>query len=300
MKNTVILFSLAALFAVPLARAQYWVEFDPGTCLVGPPPVCVSGHWYWVEAPNLPSAGFQQMAIAQDAGSVSSSSADRASAYYRPTEFSTDLEYETFSRNGMEGKSIGLRALYEKVSATGFGWGGRGVYTSGTIEYQGFTDDTKTRNMSVNLYLIKYLNESIFVTGGYFLSSYKVKEDDPDFERDAMVTQGPFISVAFSTMAGPVSLGGGISYSGAKVKWEDFIDESAATLSWGFSSGYRINEYMNVTGEFFVLKEGVSVLGLYLFRAMSEAFGLTLGYKTLMGVEDFKNSKITLGSSIRF
>jgi|GEM_PF-3106446 len=282
---------------VSLLQAQYWVEFDSGTCLVGPPPVCVSGHWYWVEAPNLPSAGFQQMAMGQNAGS---SSADRNSAYYMPTEFSTDLEYETFSRDAMEGKSIGIRALYEKVSATGFGWGGRGVYTAGTIEYQGFTEDTKTRNMSANLYLIKYLNESIFISGGYFFSSYKVDEDDPELERDAMITQGPFISVAFSTMAGPVSLGGGLSYSGAKVKWEEFIDENAATLSYGISTGYMLSENANITGEFFVLKEGISVLGIYLFRAMSEAFGLTLGYKTLMGVDDFKNSKITLGSSIRF
>ena len=152
MKRCIVIVFAVFVLGLPCANAQYWVEFDSGTCLVGPPPVCVSGHWYWIEAPNLPSAGFQQLAAGQDRNSI----ANRNSAYYKPTEFSTDVEYETFSHGTMEGKSIGIRALVENVSASGFGYGGRFVYTGGTVEYQGFIDETKTTNMSANLYLIKY------------------------------------------------------------------------------------------------------------------------------------------------
>lgn len=37
----------AALLSFSHAGLARWVENSPGNCSVGPPPVCVAGHWHW-------------------------------------------------------------------------------------------------------------------------------------------------------------------------------------------------------------------------------------------------------------
>jgi hypothetical protein len=291
MKVRAALFGMLLLLCGGELRAQYWVEFEPGTCQVGPPPICVTGHWYWVEAPQVSSTA------AKPAEGQS-----RLEDIQKPSEISTDLEYETFSRSTLDGSSIGLRALYERTLSSGIVLGGRLTYDRASFD----GSDLSAKIFSGSLYVRRSFAEEmrnlislseaadVFVSGGLSYTRYRSEPFDP------LTSWGPFLNVGFMWYQSSFNIGGGFSYTLSQVKYEPFIDESKSTISLGINSGYTFSEKMSGALELFRLKDGIYVTGVSAGYHVSDTFGLMLGIKKLFGIEEFSNFKITLGSSVRF
>lgn len=286
MKRLVIL--MVVVFLCSPLMAQIWVEHDPGHCTVGPPPICVSGHWYYVELPKLQTSTFRPQ------GEES-----RERQLIKPAELSTDLEYESFSYDGdfydVNGSSIGLKAAYERMTSSTFSYGARLLYEKGNIK----DSDYSPYFFAGHVFAKKWLGELIFVSGGFSYSSYKGGDDI-----DPLSSLGPVVSVGLEYYVGSVLIGGGVSYQYSKISFEeakgyDFFENGRSNLSFGLNGGYELGESMFIAAEFYKLT-GLSVIGTTLSYFVSETFALTLGYKTILGLEQFTNHKITLGSSVRF
>jgi hypothetical protein len=298
MKRYFLLIVLPLLFFDGELKAQYWVEFNPGTCQVGPPPTCVAGHWYWVEVPSF-SFGFGASSSGAGPGATQSGQSGQSAQteeerFRKPTEISTDLEYETFSRkNSVEGRSLGLRGGLERSLPSNFSYGFGITYEKSKTEEALAVLERSPSIFAGNVF-IKRRFEVILVSVGYSYSNYK---GDDDVE--PLITSGPFASVSFNWFSSPFLIGGGFSYQRSKTKFEPFVDESNSTTSFGINTGFELGKTAFITGEFFRLKE-FSVVGATLSKSISQAFALTLGYKKALGLEDFSNNKFTLGSSFRF
>lgn len=292
--------------------AQYWVEFDPGACQVGPPPVCVVGHWHWVEVPEMP------------VNTPASDNQSEGRNFNKPSEISTDLEFESFSYDpGLTGQSSGLRALYERYLPSELFYGGRMTYDQSKSEYKTLDLEATSEAtiFSGNLYLGKDVSEKFNkmvsgllpalkfpyaqLTGGLFYTNYE--SESGGNKNEPLTSIGPFVNFSFNMFMAPFQFGGGLSYSVTKTNFEyesgrgsKSIDETTSTISMGFNGGRPLGDTMYGSAEIYLLKDGIKVIGAYLNRSMSDAFGLTVGYKKLFGLDNFSNSKITIGSNIRF
>lgn len=285
MKRIIFLSGVLLLCGSAKVHAQYWVEFNPGTCQVGPPPICVSGHWYWVEVPEVEASP----SAAVHAGKSSRSESEKEE-FHKPSEISTDLEYETFSHSAVEGRSLGIRALYETTSSSGFAFGVRGSYEKTAIK----NSDASPGIFSGNVYINQSIKGFVSLAGGVYYSRYTRKDVNP------LTSVGPFVSLSYGWFNAHSHIGGGFSYTFAKVKFDPILDETQRTFSFGINGGTRLGKNMYGAAEVFRLKDNIHIIGGSLTRAFSEAFGLTLGVKKLLGVENFSNFKIVLGTSVRF
>jgi hypothetical protein len=285
MKRIIFLLGVLLLCCSFDVHAQYWVEFNPGTCQVGPPPVCVAGHWYWVEVPEVEISPSAAVKAGKSAGSES-----KREEFHKPSEISTDLEYETFSHSSVEGRSFGFRAFYETTTSSGFSFGTRGSYERTSIKDSEVSPGIFSGNVYVNQSIMGFVS----IAGGFFYSRFSRKDVNP------LTSMGPFINLSYGWFNANSHIGGGFSYTFAKVKFDPILDESQRTASFGINAGTRLGEHMYGAAEIFRLKDDIYITGASLTRAFSETFGLTLGMKKLFGIKDFSNFKITLGQSVRF
>jgi hypothetical protein len=299
MRRSLLLSLGLALGAPAAAHAQYWVEFSPGTCQVGPPPACVAGHWHPLQLPQAPVRSPIQSAAALGGGDADGEQQQKA------TDISTDLEYEHFSfRDVMSGTAIGLRGMYLRQNMDGRGYGAVVTAERSILhDFEGEASSILGAHMFMSADLGgRFLSEDArldqVLTGqaGLSLSSFR-----PGGMDDALNTFGPFGTVQYTRFLGLMSYGASLTYSMARRGGTDFGVDAATAGSWalGFNGGYMLNDATFVSGDLYSLKGGLMVLGGTMTRAFSPTFGLTLGAKTLMGQDDFSSFRMTLGSTYR-
>lgn len=299
MRNSLLLAVVVALLAPAAAHAQYWVEFNPGTCTVGPPPACVVGHWHPLQLPQSPvrSLGIHATPLADG---------EEGEQQTRVTDISTDLEYERFSFMGAPGgSSLGLRAMYVRQNASGLGGGAIVTADRSTLEN---SPASASHNLAGHAYVSADLGGHVLseearldqaLTGlvGLSISSFLPGHDGAS----ALNTVGPFATLQYSRFMGLMSYGANLTYSVATMAGNDFGLESTTAGSWalGATAGYMLNEATFFSGDVYGLKGGLMVVGGTMTRSFSPTFGLTLGAKTLLGQDDFSNFRFTLGSTYR-
>ena len=310
MRKTLFLAALVMLATPAAARAQYWVEFNPGTCTVGPPPACVSGHWHPLQLPQTaPRAAYTPTLKASGEATDEASQEQQEQKKKKSTDISTDVEYESFSYpDQTSGTSIGLRGMYIKRNESGLGGG---VIVTGERSQMKatFTEPEPSFILAANAFVSAdlgerflseeaQLNQALTGQAGVSVSSFRPGGEGVD----PINTYGPFATVQYSRFQGVFSYGASLTYSMAKLSMgEQFGGISQSTGSWalGLNGGYSLNEATFVSGDVYSMKGGLMVAGGSVTRSFSPTFGLTVGAKTLLGQDGFSNYRLTLGSMYR-
>lgn len=308
---------------LPGSVDAYWVEFNPGTCQVGPPPNCVAGHWYWVD----PGSGVASVA-GMSSASTNSFHGQQISQDVvedRPSEVSCMLEREEFTlKNDVTGDDDG------SANALALGWQ--------------YTADSGT-SIGINGFFEKSKVDSADDDQDVMLATLAFRFPSSDYSQTALTFQYTKISSSSDLVEDTGSYGGGFSYLynrywshvsfslglGVQVSKAILPDvaegdseqsDLGAAGSLGLGFGVMFTERLSVQMELFnsygfdlsniddsVSETGeetsdsadlVQVGGFYVSYLFTDFWGLTLGYKKLMGIETYDGNEITLGSSIRF
>lgn len=267
-----------------------WIEYHPGTCTVGPPPICVVGHWYWMEEPQVTSL---VEPVFRDE--------PKEKREKRPSEVSTDLEYESFSYSGgNSGSNWGIRMAYERNMPLGVDYGLRGIYQRGTVE----DEDITTQNLSATFYMRRPFYRRLKLVGSGTYSRYSAElGSDAEESLKSLNTFSGAIAVAFEEYAAPFMFSGGVSY---QLSYDDRdLPEGSdysnfnASLVIVAAAGMPLGDNMATNLEIYKAS-GFAVLGASLSMLVSETFALTGGYKTILGIANYSTNELTVGSSVRF
>ena len=79
-------------------------------------------------------------------------------------------------------------------------------------------------------------------------------------------------------------IGGGVQYQYSMLNYGD--KKNGTTTSIGVHAGKSLNEKITVIGEYYKLKD-YSVPGVTAQYYISEVFGLTLGIKKIVGIDNY-------------
>lgn len=250
----------------------------------------------------MPNVNLQ--ARAQEATSAAGETEQQREARAKPGEVSTDVEYETFTFVGQDGNSIAFRGALERTTDSGgLGFGVRLAYSRVSFADSDNRIQTGEATAFLKFPLSGFLDIGANVTGT--ISSLKTKTSDQESHAFGF---GPFVSLYTVFDAGHM-LAGGLMYQ--YVNPEDKANlntENVRVLAYGAMGVYALSKKLGVSLEGFRMDnleiegkdDAFTILHPQLHFYLSDAFGLILGYKTVLGIDDYDSAEFTLGSSVRF
>lgn len=228
----------------------------------------------------------------------------------KPGEISADVEYETFAFVGKDGKSLSLRGAFERTTDTGgLGFGLRLAYTSVTFDENDNKLQTGEATAFLKIPLGSFLEIGANVSGTVSrIKTFSVASPNGYDQNVNSLGYGPFISARAGFEAGHM-LAGGLMYQIINPHEEfDPDKENIRVLAFGALGVFSVSEKLAISAEGFRMSnleiEGgdgtFTVLHPQVHFYISDSFGLILGYKTVLGIENYDSTELTLGSSVRF
>lgn len=259
-----------------------WVEYDPSTCRVGPPPICVAGHWFWQE---------------ESSAMVNHVSPGGRERHSHPQEMSADIEYESYSYadDTLEGNTVGVRMDYQRYLDSGLSYGLRGNFIRGTVQ----TDqggDASSKQYTGTLYARMPLQgfdfQGVDVVGSGSIAHLTDAADQ------GFTNLIGTVAVAYEHWQGDALLTGAVGYRG-NLSTKDI---GGSGLDLGYvavaAGSLPVGDKLAANGELYKLPNLAVIYGSLSFLA-SDVFALTVGYKTTLGIDDFSNNKIAIGANYR-
>ncbi len=225
-------------------------------------------------------------------------------------EISADVEYETFAFVGNDGNTLALRGAFERTTDSGgMGFGLRLAYTQVTFD----KNDNKLQTGEATAFLKIPLADFLEIGGNVSGTVSRIKTFSdlrPDgYDQNVnSLGYGPFVSLHTVFGAGHM-LAGGLMYQIIDPHEEfDPDKENIRVLAYGAMAIFSVSEKLALSAEGFrmsnlEIEEGddtFTVLHPQVHFYISDSFGLILGYKAVLGIEDYDSSEFTLGSSVRF
>lgn len=225
-------------------------------------------------------------------------------ARVKPGEISTDVEYETFTFVGQDGKSLAFRGAFERTTdAGGLGFGLRLAYNRVTFD----KNDNKLQTGEATAF-VKIPLADFFEIGGNISGTFNRLKTGSLEQNVNSLGYGPFLAVRYNFPAGHM-LAGGVMYQIINPDEELEPDkENLRVLAYGAMAVLAIGEKLAVSAEGFSVKnleiegegDSFAVLHPQIHFYLSDSFGLVFGYKTVLGIDDYDSTEFTLGSSVRF
>lgn len=242
--------------------------------------------------------GAVSRAAAEESGAEESE--EEAAAASRSLRFSTittALEHEQWELAGADGDTTGLRLDWERQTEAGWIWGVAGSYQ----------DANPDRGQSTQL-----------ARGQFNLGRIFAADDASEWKWTLHGTVADVSGGVSDTLFGG---GGSLAYRRyasnghvfsagllAQVQTSDDLDDDVQTVGAGLGYGFPIAQRLTLDFELFgttllddVVEEdtfytAAALLGVYL----SPRFALTVGTRTLQGIDDLDSTTFTLGTSTRF
>jgi hypothetical protein len=250
----------------------------------------------------MPNVNLQ--ARAQEATSAAGETEQQREARVKPGEVSSDVEYETFTFVGQDGSSIAFRGALERTTDSGgLGFGVRLAYSRVSFADSDNRIQSGEATAFLKFPLSDFLDIGANVTGT--ISSLKTKTSDQESHAFGF---GPFVSLYTVFDAGHM-LAAGLMYQIVKPKDEaGQSSDDVRVLAYGAMGVYTLSKKLGVSVEGFRMDnleiegkdDAFTILHPQLHFYLSDAFGLILGYKTVLGIDDYDSAEFTLGSSVRF
>jgi hypothetical protein len=252
--------------------------------------------------PNVkPQALMEQAGQAEGESETSKSAA-------KPGEISTDVEYESFTFVKLDGRTVSFRAAFERTTDTGgLGFGVRLSYTRVSFDQNDNRLQSGEGTAYLKIPLADFLEVGANITGTAsrlkFVGSNLVSGTNELNQNVNTVGYGPFLSARVPL--GNHLLAGGLLY---QVTNPDDGDKNLSTLSYGAMGVFCLSEKLAISAEGFRMAnldvegadDSFTVLHPQLHLYITSSFGLIVGYKTVVGIDDYDSTEFTLGSSIRF
>jgi len=244
----------------------------------------------------------------EESGEAQGEKRDRRAA--KPGEISADVEYETFAFVGNDGNTLAFRGAFERTTDSGgMGFGLRLAYTQVTFD----KNDNKLQTGEATAFLKIPLADFLEIGGNVSGTVSRIKTFSdlrPDgYDQNVnSLGYGPFVSLHTVFGAGHM-LAGGLMYQIINPHEEfDPDKENMRVLAYGALAVFCVSEKLALSVEGFrmsnlEIEEGddtFTVLHPQLHFFISDSFGLILGYKTVLGIDDYDSTEFTLGSSVRF
>ena len=244
----------------------------------------------------------------EESGEAQGGKRDRRDA--KPGEISADLEYETFAFVGNDGNTLAFRGAFERTTDSGgMGFGLRLAYTQVTFD----KNDNKLQTGEATAFLKIPLGSFLEIGGNVSGTVSRIKTFSdlrPDgYDQNVnSLGYGPFVSLHTVFGAGHM-LAGGLMYQIINPHEEfDPDKENMRVLAYGAMAVFSMSEKLALSAEGFrmsnlEIEEGddtFTVLHPQVHFYISDSFGLILGYKTVLGIDDYDSTEFTLGSSVRF
>lgn len=228
----------------------------------------------------------------------------------KPGEISADVEYETFAFVGTDGKTIAFRGAFERTTDSGgLGFGLRVAYSRVSFDKNDNKLQSGEAMAFIKIPLASFLEIGGNVTGtvSRFKTFSQVNPDGIDQNVNS-VGYGPFVSLRAGFESGHM-LAGGLMYQIIDPHEElDPDKENIRVLAYGALAVFSVSEKLALSAEVFQMSnldldggdDSFGVVHPQIHFYISESFGLILGYKTVLGIDDYDSSEFTLGSSVRF
>jgi hypothetical protein len=228
----------------------------------------------------------------------------------KPGEISADVEYESFAFIGNDGNTLSLRGAFERTTDTGgLGFGLRLAYSQVSFDKNDNKLRTGEATAFIKLPLADFIEVGGLVTGTASLLSTKSSVNADGIDQNVnSIGYGPFVAVRYGFDAGHM-LAGGLMYQIIDPHEElDPGKENIRLLAYGALAVLSVTEKLAISAEGFWMNnldlevgdDSFSVLHPQVHFYISESFGLILGYKTILGIENYDSTEFTLGSSVRF
>ena len=228
----------------------------------------------------------------------------------KPGEISADVEYETFTFVSNDGKSIALRGAFERTTDSGsLGFGLRLAFNQVTFDGNDNKLQTGEGTAFIKVPLGDFIEVGGNVTGTVSRIKTKSAVSPNGFDQNVnSVGYGPFVSLRVGFEAGHM-LAGGLMYQ--IIDPHEKLDpdkENISLLAYGALAVFSVSEKLALSAEVFQMSnldlevgdDSFGVVHPQVHFYISDSFGLILGYKTVLGIDDYDSSEFTLGSSVRF
>lgn len=228
----------------------------------------------------------------------------KGEAKVKPGEISTDIEYETFTFVKQDGKSIAFRGAFERTTDSGgLGFGLRVAYSRVSFD----KNDNQLQTGEATAFIKIPLGDFVEIGGNITGTVNRLKTASLDQNVNSL-GYGPFLSLRAGFGAGHM-LAGGVLYEIINPDEElDPSKENLRVLAYGAMGVLSVGEKLAFSAEGFRMlnleiegdDDSFTVLHPQIHFYLSDSFGLTLGYKTVLEIDDYDSTEFTLGSSVRF
>lgn len=215
----------------------------------------------------------------------------------RPFEISSAVEGGRISLLDEDGTQIAFKALAEYTWDSGFS-----VYANGGFEYFTLDDvDGDGKGSLLNLGARQQFWDGMVKLGGLVTWRYTdVKIIDVSQDVHSL---GGGLMAAFEKDLGPVTLSGGLIYQFLRDMGD--LERSNHLLSYGVGVGVPIGRQFVANLETFQVNDldrdaDPVIIGASFSFFITRRWGLTLGWKTILNVDDYSSHEGTLGASARF
>jgi hypothetical protein len=218
----------------------------------------------------------------------------------KPGEVSTDVEYESFTFLKLDGSTLSFRGAFERTTdAGGLGFGVRLAYSGVKFE-----DNDNQMQSGEGTAFVKIPLGGIIEIGANVGGTVNRIEVAGRNQNVNSFGYGPFLAVRAPLSGGHV-LAGGVLYQAIN---PNDSDDDLRILAYGAMGVLSVSEKLALSVEGFRManleienaEDSFSVVHPQLHFYLTNSFGLILGYKTVLGIDDYDSSEFTLGSSIRF
>ena len=222
---------------------------------------------------------------------------ERQVSIRRPLEIAAKVEAGRLELEDEDGTQVASRAVAQYTWESGFS-----LYGNLGFEYFDLDDiDGDGTGYLLNLGVSQELWDELVKVGTFFTWRF-TETTIEDAEQDVHSFGGGLL-VAGQRTLGPVILSGGLIYQFLQDTGD--LDRDNHILSYGLGLGLPIGQRLVVSVQAFQINdlerdEDPVVVGSELTYFVTPRWGFTLGWKTILNVEDYTSHEGTLGASARF